>query len=1065
MSEARKSRPHSELFKEPFRDFVVPTSSISMINLNQNTFYSEYGVRWNDKLTGVTNNIESDFAFGGGSIGGKHLKVPHNKHNFQPRYGNFLHPDYALLYPNNVYHEGLYDSENKDDNKGGEDKESTTSAPVRGILTTGNSSATTCPYTSISSTDNKLCLDEDVMQRQCKNDQIEWKIVENRDLYLENDSQREPTTSTVSSEPAVKQSITKRIVSDVKSCCLGVTPESDTSVYNEETSNSNDSNIQPVSTNKKSILTGEALPATNRNCYFLPNSNVLLKMDSEFRNSCPLMPSANELCECEKRIFSSDATVINDESVVGKVVYDNRNCNALKENNTTTYVQRLDEVVIKNDRSLLKDVIAFNEQYRKENLKGIIFGRNIINNVLKNKNLDSSKTKTTTSTENQLTLLSMPVKNLLTRRTRSDVGLNQMNSMMAECTKCGNRFNVSGTYFSEPVFKNVDSSESSSLSETSSSLSSSTSTSSSESKNESRTDISDKNRKLTKEEREVILKELEDIVSGDFFSNLSSFSKGAQLARNTNDLTETSPTFSSSLFHLDLKALKDSDTSISDCSSASVQCSVVSDTIGNPHYCRQGRVAELTRHFSKLGEAGIIRSRPLKTKSVPNISEYTFAADVTEFGGNEAQKSASTEALVSTVSTSTSTDEQDVAPNHLNVERIEKDTSNDSTSSSNVTCSKRRQSFARQNTVFCKMKSVDELDARKRPSKSRMYKYASLADFRLWIEVENDEINTDHRKKGVSVDDLNMKRTRSENREDLLVTKIPIEQKKFSLETVPLSEWMRKENFKINYRKMKIAVRNYLANKELLLKQMKSNSDEDSCFMPRFIGGKKSHFEICMEKQRWKEENVTFEVCPMGRLFPKFSILREQRRKDNKYSTTRMYLPEENGFRYRPPARLSHPPIFDSYFDNDNFSYYNDKNLMPMPDKNNIIVNLFVARMRKWPLFTDEYYREAAISPLGSTTFDDTNERDNFVFKDNIRRVYKGPYLKGRRVHKSRKLIYRRNVVLIPNEHYSKIKSSVNEDLKRIQMFQSRCQSLDTAIEQSCGLSRMEGNVEQSHKL
>lgn len=839
---AEKPRPHSELFAEPIRE-ALP-SSYSMINLHQNNYTEQDAVHWEDRA-GVMGN-DTGCQGGGGSVG-KHLRMPRNKNNFQPRYGNFLHPDYALLYPSNVCHEEPY---SEDEDEVDEDEHPTVEAPPRGVLTSDNfnrmsATTTVCAYPPPMA-ENKLCLCEDVLQsKDTPKRGFERNCAEKG--FLERSRTRmSPRRSYSDPRPA---SLTKRLVSDVTSCCLGVVPESDASTCTEE---------DPKLCKDKSVMTDESL---FRRSYSVDAM--------KFKTSCPLVPPHNELCECEKKIISGTEPA-------NKVVY---------ENGANQCIPVTSSEPIKSSVSAdtIRDIVALNEQYQQNNLKRLLNNFRSLGDMAPKESVDVS------------------------RRSSSDMSLYQRSSVIAECTKCGNKFDIRDKYFSGPVIENLTS--------TSSPTSSNESTSSSD--KESAPEVSDKDRKLTKEERENILRELEDIISGDFFTNIAA------------DKKTGASSFPSSMLHLDLNTLKDSDTSVSE---GSLQVSNFS-SITDSNDFRTGRVAELARHFSKLGEAGIIRAPEPKTKSVPNLSKFVYEPQLKD------HRSSSMEEL----------NRKGVVLTELdNDEALAKQGSDDSSK-----VEKRRQSFARQNTVFCKMKSVDELDLKKHSSR-KLYRYASLADFRLCKSAKEDD-----KKKFVSFDDLSLRKQPKEEKKP--------EKKEFNLETFLLKNKPYEENLKINYDKMTMAIRDYLANKELLLKRMKSNSVEQ--------------FGI-----------KSCSLSNLNRTCPNFTTIRETE----------------------------------------------DKTL-----KRDLKIGMSV----------DALY-------FGDSTPLQEAENDEFTYKHNIRRVYKGSYFKGRRFRRCRKLDSRRSFLLYPAEHLNRFRLS--EEMKRETFNRNEWQSLDTGMEAA---PRREDDLRRSREL
>ncbi|XP_054265446.1 uncharacterized protein LOC128988204 isoform X2 [Macrosteles quadrilineatus] len=103
--------------------------------------------------------------------------------------------------------------------------------------------------------------------------------------------------------------------------------------------------------------------------------------------------------------------------------------------------------------------------------------------------------------------------------------------------------------------------------------------------------------KLSAEERDRALKELDEIVSGRFLKRISAFGRG----ETCNDTTQSKMSdFLSDMLKLDLSSLKNSSSSESKNNSSSEEEML-------QFGC--GRVAALAKHFSRMGEAGIIRGR------------------------------------------------------------------------------------------------------------------------------------------------------------------------------------------------------------------------------------------------------------------------------------------------------------------------------------------------------------------------------------------------------------------------------------------------------------------------
>lgn len=928
---AEKPRPRSELFYEPFRE-PIPTS-YSMINLHQNNYAGEPNfVHWESSTgghripamasstsTGVIGNGTgcNNKGGGAGSIG-KHLnRMPRNKANFQPRYGNLLHPDYALLYPSNVCQEEeqQYSGDEEDD----DDDIPTTSQPPRGILTADNyntrrnTTAGICtsyaPGAITSSEQNtKLCLCEDVLQqpKDPPRRSLDWGYAE-KGVFLDRSRAARMSPRRSYSDPKPPSSLTKRLVSDVTSCCLGVVPESDASTCNDDV-------VEPSTRRDKSVMTDESLFRRSYSADAAP-------MTGKFRNSCPLVPPDNELCECEKKIRSGAEPAT-------KILYQNgTNTNGSSESMMVAAPEPPAPLQPAVKSSLtaeaIGDIVTMNQQYQQYNLKRLL------------------------SNFRSLGDMAPPAKESvdLTRRSSSDISLYQRScSMIAECTKCGNKFDIRGKYFSGPVVENITTTTESTSSRSGTS-SNDTDTSSDK---ESAPEMSDKDRKLTKEERENILKELEDIISGNFFNNMAT-ARGAGHGKKTG-----ASSFPSSMLHLDLNTLKDSDTSASE---GSLNYSSITDS----NDFRTGRVAELARHFSRLGEAGIIKAPGAepKTKSVPNLTRC--CAGYEEARRRKPHRSSSLEDMDRKGVILTELNDEDDDRRHQGMES--------GITKQETILDKRRQSFARQNTVFCKMKSVDELEAKNRNPPRKLYKYASLADFRM--TCKSGLKSTDDRKKVVSFDDLSVRRNQLQKEK-----KSPndsVEKKEFNLESfLAKNKPAYEENLKINYDKMTTAIRDYLANKELLLKRMKSTSID--------------HYNV-----------KSCSLSNLNRNCANFTSIRET------------------------------------------------ENMRPAM-KRDLKVGMSVDAL----YFTDS---------VGSPT-PDIAENDDFTFKGNLRRVYKGPYFKGRRFRRCRKLDSRRSFLMYPGENLNRFKLS--EEMKKEVFNRHRCQSLDTGMEAA---PRPTDALLRSHKL
>lgn len=855
---------------------------------------TEHEVQWMTR-TGVTSNDNTGYSkVGDGSVG-KSLRT-RRRNSFQPRYGNFLHPDYALLYPNNLCQssDNLVEEENEEENK----KDSRLTP--RTILT--SNSFNRMPVVTFpsmpSTTDHKLCLCEDVFQKNAVGG-----------------NEKEPKLS----------SITKRLVSDVTSCCLGVLPESDTSIVTDPTNT-----VARISTNDKSVMTDEALLYNDRE--FLSEKQYT---NMQERNSCSLMPPANDLFECEKPVFSSQTRV--DQPARDKITYQNGLANTVEPVQVTPAAVTVtsDSIVVDNEM-FLKNVMAFNEHYQHNNLQNIFQATRIRNQIGEFKSMENLNTQKDTSSE------------LSSRRSSSDISLYQKNSLIAECTRCGNRFDIRGTYFNGPVFENITSSTTSVSESTDGTSSTNNDTDSTRT-----TEINEKDRKLTKEEREDILRELEEIISGEFFNRVRS--PATSKRQNCNN-------FSSSMLHLDLHELKDGD-SCSKSSTPSLHLSNPSSSNSDLRY-KGGRVAELAKYFSKLGQAGIIRTGTggkFTNKSVPNIPEHESVVVV--------NRSASMTELTNQDKELTNQDNNDLVLSEFHDSPMNGATKACIpaviTDSNSGACTRRRQSFARQNTVFCKMRSVDELDLKKsRTTKSKLYKYASLSDFRAFSD-ERSVTEVPDFNKIVSNDNLNGIATISQK--STLPTSSSSSSssspsnKQFCLEAFLLKNKPSEEGLKINYDKMTTAIRDYLANKELLLKRMKSNSIDNYGVRGRAFTN-------------------------LNRTCPNFTSVRETNESEHRRE-----------------------------------------------------------QLFKTGYSVDALFYSKKISP----TFGNV---DDFIFKDNIRRVYKGPYLKGRRFRTCRKLVSRRCGLIFSGDCVQRFR--LNTDSGGKQSLQMRCQSLDTAMDSGMEPSR-----------
>lgn len=850
--------------------------------------------------SGVTSNDDTGCCkIGGGSVG-KSLRT-RRRNSFQPRYGNFLHPDYALLYPNNLCQssDNLVEEENEEENR----KDSRLTS--RTVLTSNSyNRMPVVAFPSIpSTTDHKLCLCEDVFQKNAAEG-----------------NEKEPKLS----------SITKRLVSDVTSCCLGVLPESDTSIIADPRNT-----VSRVSTNDKSVMTDEALLCNGSE--FLSEKQYGIIQE---RNSCSLMPPTDDLCECEKPIFSSQTHL--DQPARGKIIYQNGLANTVEPVQVTpAAVTVTSQSIAVDNETFLKNVMAFNEHYQHNNLQNIFQATKIRNQIGEFKSMEDLNMQKDTSSE------------LSSRRSSSDISLYQKNSLIAECTRCGNRFDIRGTYFNGPVFENITSSTTSVSESTDVTSSTNNDTGSTRT-----TEINEKNRKLTKKEREDILRELEEIISGEFFNRVRS---PATSKRQNCD------SFSSPMLHLDLHELKDGNSS-SKSSTPSLNLSNVSSSNSDLRY-KGGRVAELAKYFSKLGQAGIIRTGTggkFMNKSVPNLPEHESVVVV--------NRSASMTELTNQDNELTNQDNNGPVLSEFHDSPMNGATEACIppmiTDADSGACTRRRQSFARQNTVFCKMRSVDELDLKKsRTTKSKLNKYASLSDFRAFTDEGNVNEVPDLNKI-VSSDNLSGIITTPQKETSTLPTSFSSSpssslpsNKQFCLEAFLLKNKPSEEGLKINYDKMTTAIRDYLANKELLLKRMKSNSIDNYGVRGRAFTN-------------------------LNRTCPNFTSVRDTNEPEH----------------------------------------------------------------RREQLFKTGYSMDALFySKEMSPTSGDV---DDFIFKDNIRRVYKGPYVKGRRFRTCRKLVSRRSGLIFSGDCVQRFR--LNTDSGGKQSLQMRCQSLDTA---------MDGGMEPSRKL
>jgi len=150
-------------------------------------------------------------------------------------------------------------------------------------------------------------------------------------------------------------------------------------------------------------------------------------------------------------------------------------------------------------------------------------------------------------------------------------------------------------------------------------------------------------------------------------------------------------------------------------------------------------------------------------------------------------------------------------------------------------CFRRRQSFARQDTVFCRMRSVDELDQKRRRQQRRgqLYRYASVSDFRLLEQRRpraEDGDSSGATKKIVSFDDLDVRKLDGDVERAPLDGAFAVDDaflpSKFCLESLLRRHRPNDDALRVDYERMTSAIRHYLANKELLLERMKSNSVE-----------------------------------------------------------------------------------------------------------------------------------------------------------------------------------------------------------------------------------------------
>lgn len=635
-----------------------------------------------------------------------------------------------------------------------------------------------------------------------------------------------PLESGRSNDAAVKSvssgSVTKRIVSDVvTSCCLSAVPESDlgSSTCDEEITAAAGPaaavRLTVVATREKGVMTDDA---------FSPDwSTRPARQSAESRpplprNSCPLSPPSDGLCECEKRALSrnDDDDDGGGENATGRLLYRN--------GNSETPLPAA---------SLLQKALALNEQHRRHRVDAAIRRHRptIVDAVSVLGGLPGGCAALGGAAHDSA------------RRCGSDDARRgrRSDASVAECAKCGIIFDVrAGTFFSGPSFENLSST--SSMSETSSSSTSTSASTSTSPSNPSgtgdprssstssaagctprdttqppRSADADKDDELTIEERESILKRLEQIVTGD----LSSATE--PLAGRS---VKSSPSFTSSMLHLDLNSLRSGSGSESDDGYPLVEgrCRSLSGASVGAE-CRLGRVAELTRLFSGLGEAGIIKARS-RTTSTPNIGGGGGGGGG---GGDDDddsmnvisrihQRSVSVEGLVGDVSPAAEVPVVSTAPSRT-IRR------------SPPQCRKRGHSFVRADTVLCKVSSVDELDRKRRRRQNRvhLYKYASVSDLRLLAQRRQSRqmggggiVHSIVPAKIVSFQDVDVKKLDGRSERAPRAGTLTVDgstQPTFCASSPPRND----EALSVDYDRITSAMRNYLANRELLRERMKSN--------------------------------------------------------------------------------------------------------------------------------------------------------------------------------------------------------------------------------------------------
>lgn len=121
---------------------------------------------------------------------------------------------------------------------------------------------------------------------------------------------------------------------------------------------------------------------------------------------------------------------------------------------------------------------------------------------------------------------------------------------------------------------------------------------------DNRTDDDVQSSKLTAEERDLALKELDEIISGSFLKKISDFGRGEGYSDTHHSKMSN---FLQDMLKLDLSSLKTDSSSSSSSSSSNKKSNLSSEDELLQFGC--GRVAALAKHFSRMGEAGIIRGR------------------------------------------------------------------------------------------------------------------------------------------------------------------------------------------------------------------------------------------------------------------------------------------------------------------------------------------------------------------------------------------------------------------------------------------------------------------------